>query len=84
MEMNPVVMAAKHIDTSGSFKGRNSRWAAIAINLVIWVPAPLKSIADQVIQSASSVPANIAEGHGRFGRDRSNIAERGVLQDAPL
>jgi len=34
------------------------------------VPAPLKSIADQVIRSASSVTANLAEGHGRSGRDR--------------
>jgi len=34
------------------------------------VPAPLKSIADQVIRSASSVPANLSEGHGRSGRDR--------------
>ena len=44
--------------------------AAIAISLVMRVPAPLKSIADQVIRSASSVPANLAEGAGRSGRDR--------------
>ena len=44
--------------------------AGIAISPVMRVPAPLKPIADQVIRSASSVPANIAEGAGRSGRDR--------------
>ena len=44
----------------------------IAIKLVLRVPAPLKSIADQLIRSASSVPTNLAEGHGRFGRDRQH------------
>ena len=44
--------------------------AGIAISLVMQVPTPLKPIADQVIRSASSVPANLAEGAGRSGRDR--------------
>ena len=44
--------------------------AGLAISLAMQVPAPLKPIADQAIRSASSVPANLAEGAGRSGRDR--------------
>ena len=44
--------------------------AGLAIRLVTTAPAPLKTLADQVIRSASSVPANLAEGQGRSGRDR--------------
>ena len=44
--------------------------AGIAISLVLRVPAPLRSLADQVVRAASSVPANLAEGAGRSGRDR--------------
>ena len=40
--------------------------AGITIMLVMRVPAPLKSIPDQVIRPASSVPAKPAEGHGRL------------------
>ena len=46
--------------------------AGISLSLVTSVPAPLKSIADQVVRSASSVSANLAEGHGRVGRDRTH------------
>jgi four helix bundle protein len=44
--------------------------AGEALAIARRVPAPLTSLADQVVRSASSVAANLSEGHGRSGRDR--------------
>jgi four helix bundle protein len=44
--------------------------AGLALFLARTVAAPLRSLADQVVRSASSVAANLSEGHGRSGRDR--------------
>ena len=46
--------------------------AGTAIALVNRVPGKFKSLEDQVIRSASSVAANLAEGNGRIGRDRQH------------
>jgi four helix bundle protein len=44
--------------------------AGESIALALKVPAPLRSIADQLIRAANSVTANLAEGQGRIGRVR--------------
>ncbi len=70
---NPeVTMHEKQQPTRFDVLEKATTAAGITISLVMRVPAPLKPIADQVIHSASSVPANIAEGTGRSGRDRSH------------
>ena len=64
-----IMLAASH---NGNLVAQSKALeaAGIALSLVVRVPAPLKSLADQVVRSASSVAANLAEGHGRSGRDR--------------
>ena len=44
--------------------------AGIILPVAGKIPAPMKSVADQLIRAASSVALNLAEGNGRTGRDR--------------
>jgi 7-keto-8-aminopelargonate synthetase-like enzyme len=56
--------------------------AGAAIALAMRVPAPLKSIADQVIRSASSVPANLAVNEllrSRAGQSCPSTFSRAVI-----
>ena len=44
--------------------------AGLALAVARQIPAPLRCLAEQVVRAASSVTANLSEGHGRSGRDR--------------
>jgi four helix bundle protein len=70
MNNQEVTMNDPHPKTGFEALDKASEAAGIAISVAMHVPAPLKTIADQVIRSASSVAANLAEGRGRSGRDR--------------
>ena len=70
MNNQEVTMSDSRFDNRFQVLDKATEAAGIVISLAMGVPAPLKPIADQIIRSASSVPANLAEGHGRSGRDR--------------
>ena len=70
---DPEVTMLDSLPNSNLFACRKALEATgIALALVARVPAPRKCLADQVVRSAASVPATLAEGHGRTGRDRAH------------
>jgi four helix bundle protein len=68
-----VTMSTTHRHSTLIAHDKALEAAGTAIRLVMRVPTPLKSIAEQAIRAAASVPANLAEGAGRCGRDRHNL-----------
>jgi len=68
---SPEVTMPRTLPATGLTAHRTALEAAgITLTLVSRVPLPFKPLADQAIRAAASVAANLAEGHGRRGRDR--------------
>ena len=68
-----VTMSKPAVHTTFIAHDKALEAAGESIALVLKVPAPLKSIGDQVVRAANSVAANLAEGQGRIGRDRMHF-----------
>jgi four helix bundle protein len=73
MKGSEVTMKYSQPPTSFIALDKATKAAGIALQLARRVSGPLKSLGDQVVRSAVSVPSNLSEGHGRCGRDRFNL-----------
>jgi hypothetical protein len=66
---DPEVIMLDALPTTGLVVHRRALEAAgLAMRLVTRVPAPYRSLADQVIRAASSVPADLAAGSSKSQR----------------
>ena len=72
MNTTEVTMEQHRLQSKGRLEAHALALEAVGIilPLSVKIPAPMKSVADQLIRAASSVALNLAEGNGRFGRDR--------------
>ena len=74
MNTTEVTMEQHRFQSKGRLEAHALALQAVGIilPLSVKIPAPMKSVADQLIRAASSVALNLAEGNGRHGRDRTH------------